>query len=244
MLFVLLACALMISGDVEINPGPTISEIGGNNYQPIPVQLTNRHVTCFQRAKPSINNNATEISKKILVKPSTHHPIPTLVTNQRNQTRPLGQFPRPTANSTITIKRSPEQPRNKPYLPTILYTNCRSQNQWKLFELDSYTKIHKPDIICLTETWLDEAKESSCKIDGYQGHFCHRKNRVCGGVCVFIAKHAFATTISIFTIANYHPPDANQSETLNHMSSTILKLTTKHKNAQVIIAGDFIRFPV
>ena len=46
-----------------------------------------------------------------------------------------------------------DKQRNQPaFLPTILYTNCRSLTQWKLDELS----VHKPDMICLTETWLNK----------------------------------------------------------------------------------------
>ena len=39
------------------------------------------------------------------------------------------------------------QPRNQPaFLPTILYTNCRSLTQWKLEELAIYAELHKPDL--------------------------------------------------------------------------------------------------
>ena len=72
-------------------------------------------------------------------------------------------------------------PRHKPpaspaFLPTIFYTNCRSLNAWKLAELEAYIEIHKPNIICLTETWLDVHKQQIIKIDGFDSHFSNRKN--------------------------------------------------------------------
>ena len=38
------------------------------------------------------------------------------------------------------------------YTPSLLYTNCRSLNTWKLAELEVYAEIHQPNIICLTKT--------------------------------------------------------------------------------------------
>ena len=67
-------------------------------------------------------------------------------------------------------------------LPTILYTNCRSLSQWKLEELNAYSELHQPDFICLTETWLNADKEKARQLDGYNNFFCHRKNRIGGGV--------------------------------------------------------------
>ena len=56
---------------------------------------------------------------------------------------------------------------NQAYLPKVFYTNCRSLNQWKLDELKVLTEINKPNVICLTETWLDNNKQSTAGIDGY-----------------------------------------------------------------------------
>ena len=42
----------------------------------------------------------------------------------------------------------------------------------------------------------------------------------------------------------YHPPGADQDTTLEYISSTILKLSKRHANAQLLICGDFNRLPV
>ena len=58
----------------------------------------------------------------------------------------------------------PKHKQSRPtFLPSILYTNCRSLNTWKFAELESYVEIHKPNIICLTETWLDANKQQDRK---------------------------------------------------------------------------------
>ena len=69
----------------------------------------------------------------------------------------------------------------------MFYTNCRSLNQWKLDELKVLTEINKPNVICLTETWLDNNKQSTARIDGYVNHFAHRKGRVGGGVAILVS---------------------------------------------------------
>ena len=50
---------------------------------------------------------------------------------------------------------------NEAVLPSLLYTNCRSVNEWKLAELAVLVEINQPQIICLTETWLTAEKEQS-----------------------------------------------------------------------------------
>ena len=78
--------------------------------------------------------------------------------------------------------------------PVVLYTNCRSLNNWKLDELTLYAHTHKPHIICQTETWIDDTKEQSTNIDGYNSYFCNRKNRIGGGVAIFIDE-SFTTKV-------------------------------------------------
>lgn len=78
----------------------------------------------------------------------------------------------------------------------ILYTNCRSLNIWQLAELNSYVEIHKPNIICLTETWLDAHKQQIIQIPGYDNHFSNRKNRIGGGVCILSSTDFHATCLT------------------------------------------------
>ena len=96
------------------------------------------------------------------------------------------------------------QPRNQPaFLPTILYTNCRSLTQWKLEELAIYAELHKPDLICLTETWLTADKEEARCIDGYKNFFCNRKNRIGGGVAILAAYNLSVTHLSSHTTRTF-----------------------------------------
>ena len=176
-----------------------------------------------------------------------------------------------TNNSCNNTKRSNNVPLSQqkhskvPCLPTLLYTNCRSLNHWKLEELSVYAEIHKPDVICLTETWLDKNKESARQIVNYDNHFCHRKGRLGGGVailtsnvisCKELCSHTTSTISAIWIKINkekcapliicciYHPPGASNDSTLEYLSTTTLKWAQKHPTAQFIITGDFNRLPL
>ena len=175
---------------------------------------------------------------------------------------------------TKTIKRIPQHlghfkpvsaqklHTNQAYLPKLFYTNCRSLNQWKLEELKVLADINKPNVICLTETWLDVNKQSTAHIDGYVNHFAHRKGRIGGGVAVMVsskitsktvATHSTKTISAVWTKITvgkykpviisciYHPPGANDSLTQDYITSTLLKLSKSHSNAKFLITGDFNR---
>ena len=45
--------------------------------------------------------------------------------------------------TTVNIQQAAPRVRDV-FLPSILYTNCRSLNTWKLAELQSYAEIYKP----------------------------------------------------------------------------------------------------
>ena len=135
------------------------------------------------------------------------------------------------------------------FLPTILYTNCRSLNVWKLAELNSYAEIQKPNIICLTETWLDAQKQQLISIEGYDNQFSNKENRIGGGVRILTSSDLNASCLSTYTtrtisaawflvkIAShkpliigcvYHPPNADNTTFIEYIEETISKLTPKH----------------
>ena len=112
----------------------------------------------------------------------------------------------------------------------ILYFNARSLYP-KLDELSAQCDIEKPDVVCLTETWLSEdIMESECAIPGYRCVRCDR-NRHGGGIALYISnKFEFQVTmcgpkelefllVSLHNINNahqkvyiglwYRPPDKN-----------------------------------
>ena len=161
-------------------------------------------------------------------------------------------------------------PRHKPpaspaLLPTIFYTNCTSSNAWKLAELEAYIEIDKPNIICLTETWLDVHKQQIIKIDGFDSHFSNRKSEL-EAECVFssstdlnatlLTTHTTKTLSAAWTLVQvkthrpiiigciYHPPNADHNTTLDSLEDTVAKLTPKYPTANLVITGDFNRLPV
>ena len=144
------------------------------------------------------------------------------------------------SNPSSRTESRPRRPPTK--LPSILYTNCRSLTQWKLEELSVYVNIHKPDLICLTETWLDSAKEDAKCIDGYKNFWCHRKHRIGGGVGILTSEKLTVTQLTSHTTSTfsavwillhllnvpviigcvYHPPNADNNATLDYLSDTML----------------------
>ena len=78
----------------------------------------------------------------------------------------------------------------------ILYFNARSLYP-KFDELCAQYDMEKPDVVCITETWLcEDIIESECVIRGYK---CIRydRNRHGGGVALFISnKLEFQVTMS------------------------------------------------
>ena len=88
-------------------------------------------------------------------------------------------------------------------LPSLLYTNCRSLNEWKLSELAVLAELHHPQIICLTETWLTENKQQARQLFAYQNYFCHQKNRIGGGVDILVADNLPTSIISSHTTTTF-----------------------------------------
>ena len=166
--------------------------------------------------------------------------------------------------TTVNTKQTARRVRDNVFLPSILYTNCRSLNTWKLAELQSYAEIYKPGLICLTETWLDDNKQEIIQIDGYENHFANRSKRIGGGVAILSSTHLGASIISthktrtlsaawilisykqckpLIVCCIYHPPNCDQTTTLDYITNTILKLTPKYPNAHYVLAGDYNRLP-
>ena len=112
--------------------------------------------------------------------------------------KPSHHLPTISDNTNDTNKNATNK-KGRIQLPSILYTNCRSLNTWKLAELQVYAESHHPDIICLTETWLDDNKQQTITIDGYNNYFSHRKDRIGGGVGILVHHNIKATLMSSYT---------------------------------------------
>ena len=57
----------------------------------------------------------------------------------------------------------------------------------KTEELELYTVEEKPDLICITESWTNETiGDAEINFSGYTLFRKDRKNRVCGGVLLYV----------------------------------------------------------
>ena len=136
---------------------------------------------------------------------------------------------------------------------SLYYANCRSLLP-KLDELRLSAEISKPDIIAITETWLDPAIDG-CKaaIPSYQ-LFRRDRNRHGGGICLYIHDSIlvsrsfshdtleFAHAViessvgSIFVGVIYRLP--NLDGDLNSLDSLLGSLDLQ-QYSQVVLIGDF-----
>ena len=95
-------------------------------------------------------------------------------------------------------------------------------------------------------------------------HFANCSKRLGGGVAILSSSHLDVTVLSthksrtvsaawvlvsyknfkpLIICCIYHPPNADQTTTIEYITNTILKLTPKHPNAQYVLTGDFNRLP-
>ena len=59
-------------------------------------------------------------------------------------------------------------------------------NTAKLDDLQHYVNKYDPDAICLTETWFTTARQNNTSIPGYTAYTANTKQRVGGGVAIFL----------------------------------------------------------
>ena len=119
-------------------------------------------------------------------------------------------------------------------------------------------------VVCITETWLNNANVNSYELPGYQHEFDYCKNKIGGGVSIFIKHNVEYRTRTDLNISNkfieslfieipktnitgskndvvvgvvYRPPDTD----INVFTMYIKKIlsTLKHESKIVYITGDF-----
>lgn len=122
------------------------------------------------------------------------------------------------------------------------------------------------DIVCLTETWLNENfSENSINLPGYSIVRNDRQGRTGGGVLIAVSHH---WNYSVYLIPNdfeviwiicrnthmprryshvaiaviYHCPGANNKLLQHHILSTADCISSKHPNCLFLITGDFNHF--
>ena len=142
---------------------------------------------------------------------------------------------------------------------TILNFNIRSffKNQDEfLGVLGKCTK--NIDVICLSETWLNEGNCDLCNISGYHGYHSYRTNKQSGGVSVFVKENISSEPLDI-TINNdiiecvgvrlkyannisnvvgiYRPPSGDVTGFVDTLEKIIDK--SKLYDQDSIIMGDF-----
>ena len=145
---------------------------------------------------------------------------------------------------------------------SILHINARSILTSEKFEsfiaFLHFTGIFW-DIVCISETWLDDETSKVRYLDGYDAFFENRTGKTGGGVAVYIRSNCVkscnrlslkspADTETVFVQCIlpssvlivgqvYRPPNACPSSFMEEMSD-ILDITTS-SSSSIIIAGDF-----
>lgn len=109
-------------------------------------------------------------------------------------------------------------------------------------------------IIALTETWLIIEKVPQFNIQGYNHIPCHRRDRISGGVSLFLqeefkfsvrpdlstplGKEAEAIFIELTTAVHktkvifgciYRPPDSNHNSFINCLITSLIKISSEKK---------------
>ena len=150
-------------------------------------------------------------------------------------------------------------------LPKILYANARSAVN-KLELISCTADVKAIDCIAIAETWFN-GNHSSAMTD-LKNYTCFRDDRagrIGGGVAIW-AKHslnpllhpvkhkpAFLETVAIriigciYILCVYIPPDVSiqfKEDVLNFLISCIDDILFSDPTSEVILCGDFNRFPV
>ena len=112
---------------------------------------------------------------------------------------------------------------------------------------------------------MDDEKQQAVSTDNYRNYFSHRLDKLGGGVGILLHNDINATRLSSHTTptistiwlmidinayspiiagCSYHPPNATNATSLNHITTTILQLTGQHSSAKFILTGDLINLPI
>ena len=179
---------------------------------------------------------------------------------QREINRPA-QYLRSLTKVEENVNKPRSNTRDK-QIPALVLTNCRSITLDKLDELKLFIESKHPQIVMLTESWLNKSKEQTRCIDDFQLLTSIRSSgRVGGGVAMFVHDSLNAKVVHQHTTKKfstlwvnityhhrsviygcvYHPKSKKNSdseEILKHLSETLVKLSTKYTD-QFVIGEDF-----
>ena len=158
---------------------------------------------------------------------------------------------------------------NKSIYPMVLLTNIRSLLP-KIEEIRIISTMKKPDIICITETWLDSSVDSTLiHIPGYLLCRTDRNDRRGGGTAVYIRSDIIFEDLSnlasssnccgseisvihiphfcVFLILVYIPPNV-RAQALQELHDLLVGIVddvlAKVPNHHLMILGDFNHFKV
>ena len=150
---------------------------------------------------PSSHNSSTSISDRHF-----SNPIPVRITNRDQFSRPF--LPNSKFNNSnrnlinIRLDSSPRHSKQTFQLPSVLYFNARSLKN-KIDELISRCRQYQPNIVIITETWLDHhVPDSFLTISDYVILRCDRDSHG-GGVAVFIKKTISHEIVSLTPSNNF-----------------------------------------
>jgi len=136
--------------------------------------------------------------------------------------------------------------------------NCQGVTS-KVVELSELVKIHKPDVLVLTETWLKG--DAVLNLPGYKGQFVNRKSQCArgeGGVAIFTttalvtrecAPSAYADLLwtkvhllgrkPLLVGGFYGPQESVTDEVASKCYTTLSNELSTHAEARVVLLGDF-----
>ena len=115
----------------------------------------------------------------------------------------------------------------------ILHINIRSI-KYKIDTLKAF--IHSlpktPDILAITETWLNDTNKTQIQLDGYISHHLVRTNREHGGISLFIKDNLDAELLEQHTFINDDLEICTiklKTPNMNYLISTIYRPHSKHE---------------
>jgi exonuclease III len=140
----------------------------------------------------------------------------------------------------------------------------------KIEELHAYIANASVDILCIVETWLqNHIDDNIVSLPGYNLILRDRRERIHGGVCVYIRNtinfnilHDFSSNefealwldlrptrlprgVSNIILCNlYHPPGENDQSMINYLFESLVTLETEFPNSGIILSGDFNKLNV
>ena len=145
---------------------------------------------------------------------------------------------------------------------SILHVNARSllsDTKFEEFKIMLFRTGKIWDIICVSETWLQNGTEHRRCLDGYKCFFEHRLDQIGGGVAIYInelrinnasqMKRLVSCTQTLFVevcLCNsvsliigqiYRPPNLDSSLFVDELENALESLCCRNK--QILICGDF-----